>query len=131
MKYQFGFKHLFCLRLLRSAYLTFLKTGCKYQNVITSGIYRTHYTYEIINPDTCQSQINLPISIWATLYELLNYVLEAYYSFCKIVISLQAECQLFWQIIWNDNPLITPFPKKKLIHWLLVETNGTVFLTAI
>ena len=38
MKYQVGFKHVFCLRLLRSAYVTFLKTGCKYQNVITSGI---------------------------------------------------------------------------------------------
>ena len=68
MKYQVGFKHLFCLRLLRSAYVTFLKTGCKYQNVITSGIYRTRYIYEIINPDTCKSQITLPISIWDTLY---------------------------------------------------------------
>ena len=26
---------------------------CKYQNVITSGIYRTHYIHEILNPDTC------------------------------------------------------------------------------
>ena len=50
----------FCLRLLRPAYVTFLKTGCKYQNVITSGIYRTHYICEIINPDTFQSQITLP-----------------------------------------------------------------------
>ena len=68
MKYQVGFKQFFCLRLLRSAYVTFLKTGCKYQNVITSCIYRTHYIYEIIHPDTCQSQITLPISIWDTLY---------------------------------------------------------------
>ena len=68
MKYQVGFKQFFCLRLLRSAYVTFLKTGCKYQNVMTSGIYRTHYIYEIIHPDTCQSQITLPISIWDTLY---------------------------------------------------------------
>ena len=68
MKYQVGFLHLFCLRLLRSAYVIFLKTGCKYQNVITSGIYRTHYIYEIINPDTCQSQITLFISLWDTLY---------------------------------------------------------------
>ena len=62
--------YLFCWRLLRPAYVTFLKTGCKYQNIITSGIYRTHYIYEIINPDTCQSQITLPISIWDTLYVL-------------------------------------------------------------
>ena len=63
MKYQVGYKHLFCLRLMRSAYATFLTTGCKYQNVITSGIYRTHHIYEIINPDTCQSKITLPILI--------------------------------------------------------------------
>ena len=69
-KIQFftGIWHLFCLRLLRSASVTFLKTGCKYQNVITSGIYRTQYIYEIINPDTYQSQITSPISIWDTLY---------------------------------------------------------------
>ena len=53
---------------MRPAYVTFLKTSYKYQNVITSGIYRTHYIYKIINPDTCQSQITLPISIWDTLY---------------------------------------------------------------
>ena len=67
MKYQVGFKNIFCLRLLRSAYITFLKTGFKYQNVITSSIYRKHYVYEISNPDTCQSQITLPILIWDTL----------------------------------------------------------------
>ena len=63
MKYQVGFKHLFYLRLLRSAYVTFLKNGCKYQN----GICRTHYIYKIINPDTSQSQITLFISMWDTL----------------------------------------------------------------
>ena len=54
-KIQFftGIWYLFCWRLLRPAYVTFLKTGCKYQNVITSGIYRTQYIHEIINPDTC------------------------------------------------------------------------------
>ena len=69
-KIQFftGIWYLFCWRLLRPACVTFLETGCKYQNVITSGIYRTHYIYEIINPDTCQSQITLPVSIWDTLY---------------------------------------------------------------
>ena len=76
MKYQVGFKHFFYLRLLRSAYVTFLKTGCKYQNVMTSGIYRTHYIYEIIHPDTCQSQITLPISIWDTLYIWYQFQLE-------------------------------------------------------
>ena len=70
MKYQVGFKHVFCLRLFRSAYVTFLKTGCKYQNVITSGIYRTHHIYEIINPDTCQSKITLPISMRHCTYKL-------------------------------------------------------------
>ena len=58
----------FCWRLLRPAYITFLKNGYKCQNVITSGICRTHYIYEIIYLDTCQSQITLPISIWDTLY---------------------------------------------------------------
>ena len=53
MKYQVGFKHLFCLRLLRSAYVTFLTTGCKYQNVPQAFIEH----YEIINPESCQSQI--------------------------------------------------------------------------
>ena len=72
MRYQVGFKHLFCLRLLRSAYAIFLKMSCKYKNVITSGIYRTHHIYEIINPDTCQSKITLPISIWDTLYNWNN-----------------------------------------------------------
>ena len=72
MKYQVGFKHLFCLRLLRSAYGTFLKTGCKYQNVMISAIHRTHYIYKIIDPDICQSQITLPISIWNTLYGSKN-----------------------------------------------------------
>ena len=68
MKYQVEFKHLFCLRLLRSAYVTFLKTGCKYQNFITSGIYRTHYIHELINLSTCQSQFTLYLSMWDTLY---------------------------------------------------------------
>ena len=72
MKYQVGFKHLFCLRLLRSAYAIFLKMSCKYKNVITSGTYRTHHIYEIINPDTWQSKITLPISIWDTLYNWNN-----------------------------------------------------------
>ena len=69
-KIQFftGIWHLFCWRLLRPAYVTFLKTGCKYQNAMTSAIHRTHYIYEIINPETCQSKITLPISIWDTLY---------------------------------------------------------------
>ena len=67
MKYQVGFKQLFCLRLLRSANVTFLKTGCKYQNVMTSAIHWTQYIYKIIDPDICQSQITLPISIWDTL----------------------------------------------------------------
>ena len=57
----------FCWRLLRPAYVTFLKAGFKYQNVITSGIYRTHYIHEIINPDTSQSQFTLSISMWDTL----------------------------------------------------------------
>ena len=56
-----------CRRLLRPVFANFLKTGCKYQNVITSGIYRTHYIHEIINPDTCQSQFTLYISMWDTL----------------------------------------------------------------
>ena len=60
--------HFFCCRLLRPAYAIFLKTGCEYQNVITSGIYRTHDIHEIINPDTCQSQFTLYISMWDTLY---------------------------------------------------------------
>ena len=41
----------FYRRLLRPAYVIFLKAGFKYQNVITSGIYRTHYIHEIINLD--------------------------------------------------------------------------------
>ena len=75
-KIQFftGIWYLFCWRLLRPAYVTFLKTGCKYQNVITSGIYRTHYIYEIINPDTCQSQITLCISLWDTLYKAVRNI---------------------------------------------------------
>jgi hypothetical protein len=68
-KIQFftGIWYLFCWTLLRPAYVTSLKTGCKYQNVITSGIYRTQCEYKKINPDTCQSQITLPILIWDTL----------------------------------------------------------------
>ena len=68
-KIQFftGIWYLFCWRLLRPAYVTFLKTGCKYQNVMTSAIHRTHYIYKIINPNICQSQITLPILIWDTL----------------------------------------------------------------
>ena len=80
MKYQVGFKQFFCLRLLRSAYVTFLKTGCKYQNVMTSGIYRTHYIYEIIHPDTCQSQITLPILIWDTLYHIKDGTPKSFQS---------------------------------------------------
>merc|ERR1712051_689627 len=53
----------FCQRLLRPAYVIFLKNGYKCQNVITSGICRTHYIYEIIYLDTCQSQITLFISM--------------------------------------------------------------------
>jgi hypothetical protein len=69
LKFQFftDIWYPFCRRLLRPAFATFLKTGCKYQNVITSGIYRTHYIHEIINPDTCQSQFTLYISMWDTL----------------------------------------------------------------
>ena len=62
-----GICYLFCWRLLRPAYVTSLKTGCKYKNFITSGICRTHYIYEIINPDTCQCQITLSISMWDTI----------------------------------------------------------------
>ena len=59
--------YLFCRRLLRPAYNTFLKTGFKYQNVVISGIRRTHEIYEIINSDTCQSQFTLYTSMWDTL----------------------------------------------------------------
>ena len=83
MKYQVGFKNFFYLRLLRSAYVTFLKIGCKYQNVITSGIYRTHYIYKIINPDTCQSQFTLSISMWDTLY--CSYIVE-FYEMCNLIV---------------------------------------------
>jgi hypothetical protein len=63
MKYHVEFLHLFCRRLLRPAYVTFLKTGFKYQNVVISGIRRTHEIYEIINSDTCQSQFTLYTSM--------------------------------------------------------------------
>ena len=36
VKYQVGFKQFFCLRLLRSAYVTFLKTGWWITKIITS-----------------------------------------------------------------------------------------------
>ena len=76
-KIQFftGIWYLFCWRPLRPAYVTFLKNGCKYQNVITSGIDRTHDIYEIINFDTCQNQITLPISIRDTLYTFDNFLI--------------------------------------------------------
>ena len=83
MKYQVGFKHLFCFRLLRSAFVTFLKTGCKYQNVITSGIYRTYYSYEIINPDTCQRQITL-----LTHFDTRHPVVVLTASTCSLEYSL-------------------------------------------
>ena len=38
------------------AYITFFKTGCKYQNVITSGICRTHFIHKIVNPDHSSSR---------------------------------------------------------------------------
>ena len=43
----------FCRRLLKPVYSTFLKTDCKYQNIIISGTHRTDDIHEIINLDTC------------------------------------------------------------------------------
>ena len=64
IKYHVEFQCLFCWRLLRpprmevplsTAYVTFLKTDFKLQNVIASDIYRRHHIQEIINPGTWQS----------------------------------------------------------------------------
>ena len=37
-------------------YVMSIVIGCKYQNVIISGMYRSHNIQKIINPDTSRSQ---------------------------------------------------------------------------
>ena len=95
----------FCWRLLRPAYITFLKNGYKCQNVITSGICRTHYIYEIIYLDTCQSQITLFISMWDTLYHSVKkpfYLIPFYGSICRRTnhkTADQSKCQSYDLIV--------------------------------
>ena len=61
MKYYFKFLHLLCRRLLRPTYVTFLKTGCKHKNFITSAIDSTHYIHEIINHDIYHFNVRHPV----------------------------------------------------------------------
>jgi hypothetical protein len=58
---------IFCWRLLRPAYVIFLKTGGWNSNAITSGIHRYLQTKSNLHISMCQSQFKRNISKWDTL----------------------------------------------------------------
>ena len=58
----------FCRRLLRPAYVDFLKTGCWNSNFQTSEIYKYLQTKSNFHISICQSQFERNISMWETLY---------------------------------------------------------------
>jgi hypothetical protein len=60
--------YLFCCRLLRPTYATFLKTGWWNSNSLTSGIYRYLQTKSNLHISICQSHFKRNISMWNTLY---------------------------------------------------------------
>ena len=60
--------YLFCWRLLRPTYATFLKTGWWNSNSLTSEIYRYLQTKSNLHISICQSHFKRNISMWNTLY---------------------------------------------------------------
>ena len=63
--------YLFCQRLLRPAYVIFLKTGQWNSNFQTSGIYRYLQAKSNLHIPICQSHFKRNSSMWNTLY--LNF----------------------------------------------------------
>ena len=59
--------YLFCWRLLRPAYATFLKTGWWNSNSLTSGIYSYLQIKSSLHISICQSHFKRNISMWNTL----------------------------------------------------------------
>ena len=57
----------FCRRLLRSADITFFKTGCWNYNIQTSGFQNHLQTNISLYISICQTQITCDVSIWDTL----------------------------------------------------------------
>ena len=60
--------YLFCWRLLRPIYATFLRTGWWNSNSLTSGIYKYLQAISNLHFSICQSHFKRNISIWNTLY---------------------------------------------------------------
>ena len=58
----------FCWRLLRPAYVTFLKTGWWNSNFQTSAMYRYLQAKSNLHISICQSHFKRNISMWNTLY---------------------------------------------------------------
>ena len=65
-----------CRRLLRPAYVNFLKTGWWNSNFQTSGMYRYLQAKSNLHISICQSHFKRNISMWNTLYVLVSQSLE-------------------------------------------------------
>ena len=105
MKYQVEFWHLLSWRLLRPAYVNFLKTGGWYSNVQISWSHWAPYFNKIIHLSISQIHLVSSISIRYTLYELnysenmtISHNLQTQWNQASFLVEswFQEECEWAW-----------------------------------